>query len=196
MSSSDCRALPARGKARCSNASIAPISPPEEASGMFRDAWGSSTSSISPMVGSLSCATRRSASSRSSCGSSPVLRRSISWPNRSESVSASTRRRRVRGRTPFSTASESRAACSPAYPATFSGGEQQRVNIARAVGWNPSFLLLDEPTASLDAGSIERVLELFAQLRNEGSTFLGVFHDPRLLERIADRVVHIEGASP
>jgi len=83
-----------------------------------------------------------------------------------------------------------------AYPATFSGGEQQRVNIARAVGWNPSFLLLDEPTASLDAGSIERVLELFAQLRNEGSTFLGVFHDPRLLERIADRVVHIEGASP
>lgn len=80
-----------------------------------------------------------------------------------------------------------------AYPATFSGGEQQRVNIARAVGWRPALLLLDEPTASLDAGSVEVVVELLQELRNGGATLLGIFHDPVLLERITDRTVRIGG---
>ena len=82
-----------------------------------------------------------------------------------------------------------------AYPATFSGGEQQRVNIARAAGWRPSLLLLDEPTASLDRASAEIALGLLSELRTEGCTILGIFHDPELLSRIADRVVRI-GATP
>lgn len=79
-----------------------------------------------------------------------------------------------------------------AYPATFSGGEQQRVNIARAVGWEPRLLLLDEPTASLDRASAGTALELLAELRDKGCTMLGIFHDPELLGRIADRTVRLE----
>ena len=82
-----------------------------------------------------------------------------------------------------------------AYPATFSGGEQQRVNIARAVGWEPPLLLLDEPTASLDRVSAGIVLELLSELRDRGCTMLGIFHDPELLSRIADRTVRLEATS-
>ncbi|MEN9355780.1 MAG: hypothetical protein RL318_3105, partial [Fibrobacterota bacterium] len=82
-----------------------------------------------------------------------------------------------------------------AYPATFSGGEQQRVNIARAVAWKPSLLLLDEPTASLDRASAEIALELLSDLRQQGCTLIGVFHDPELLARVADRHLRI-GAEP
>jgi alpha-D-ribose 1-methylphosphonate 5-triphosphate synthase subunit PhnL len=81
-----------------------------------------------------------------------------------------------------------------AYPATFSGGEQQRVNIARAVGRRPSLLLLDEPTASLDRQSAEIALGLLSELRAEGCTIIGVFHDPELLARIADRTIRIGGS--
>ena len=78
-----------------------------------------------------------------------------------------------------------------AYPATFSGGEQQRVNIARAIGWKPRLLLLDEPTASLDRDSVAIVLDLLAELRNEGTTMIGIFHDPELLQSVTDAVYHI-----
>jgi alpha-D-ribose 1-methylphosphonate 5-triphosphate synthase subunit PhnL len=80
-----------------------------------------------------------------------------------------------------------------AYPATFSGGEQQRVNIARAVGWEPSLLLLDEPTASLDRDSAGIVLGLLSELRDRGCTMVGVFHDPEMLDRIADDTIRIGG---
>lgn len=82
-----------------------------------------------------------------------------------------------------------------AYPATFSGGEQQRVNIARAVGWKPPLLLLDEPTASLDAASAAVCMELLSGLRQEGCTLLGIFHDRTLLESAADRIVDL-GTEP
>ena len=75
-----------------------------------------------------------------------------------------------------------------AYPATFSGGEQQRVNIARAVAWRPRLLLLDEPTASLDAASIDIVLELLDELRRAGTTMVGIFHAPEVMERVASRI--------
>lgn len=78
-----------------------------------------------------------------------------------------------------------------AYPATFSGGEQQRVNIARAVSWKPRLLLLDEPTASLDRDSVGIVLEILKELRWEGTTMIGIFHDAALLQKVTDSVYHI-----
>jgi alpha-D-ribose 1-methylphosphonate 5-triphosphate synthase subunit PhnL len=75
-----------------------------------------------------------------------------------------------------------------AYPATFSGGEQQRINIAHAVSWKPRLLLLDEPTASLDRDSVGVVLEILKELRQEGTTMIGIFHDTELMETGTDSV--------
>lgn len=62
-------------------------------------------------------------------------------------------------------------------PMTFSGGEQQRVNIARGFAAHFPILLLDEPTASLDTENRKRVLELVEDARAAGSAIIGVFHD-------------------
>jgi alpha-D-ribose 1-methylphosphonate 5-triphosphate synthase subunit PhnL len=62
-------------------------------------------------------------------------------------------------------------------PMTFSGGEQQRVNIARGFAAHFPVLLLDEPTASLDADNRRRVLELIGEAQDQGSAIIGVFHD-------------------
>ena len=78
-----------------------------------------------------------------------------------------------------------------AYPATFSGGEQQRINIARAIGWRPRLLLLDEPTASLDAASIDRVLGMLADLRREGTTMVGIFHDQAIMQATATSIYRL-----
>lgn len=78
-----------------------------------------------------------------------------------------------------------------AYPSTFSGGEQQRVNIARAIIWKPRLLLLDEPTASLDKDSTAIVMELLKELKNGGTSMVGIFHDERLIESIADRTYRL-----
>jgi len=78
-----------------------------------------------------------------------------------------------------------------AYPATFSGGEQQRVNIAHAISWRPRLLLLDEPTASLDRESVAIVIELLKELREEGTTMIGIFHDMELMASITDSVYRV-----
>ncbi len=78
-----------------------------------------------------------------------------------------------------------------AYPATFSGGEQQRINIARAICWQPRLLLLDEPTASLDSGSVDTVMELFQELRQRGTTMIGIFHDQQLMQDVTDQVYQL-----
>lgn len=75
------------------------------------------------------------------------------------------------------------------YPTLFSGGEQQRINIARALIGGPRLLLADEPTSALDAANTGRVVELLGAARARGMTILGVFHDIDLIERLADRVV-------
>jgi alpha-D-ribose 1-methylphosphonate 5-triphosphate synthase subunit PhnL len=74
-------------------------------------------------------------------------------------------------------------------PATFSGGEQQRVNIAR--GFLPDFpiLLLDEPTASLDAANCEVVMELIAERKRRGAAIVSIVHDQHIRDRIADTVI-------
>jgi alpha-D-ribose 1-methylphosphonate 5-triphosphate synthase subunit PhnL len=73
-----------------------------------------------------------------------------------------------------------------ATPLTFSGGEQQRVNLARAFIARPRLLLLDEPTASLDAISKGIVLESIAEAKAAGVTIITVSHDREAIEAIAD----------
>ena len=65
-------------------------------------------------------------------------------------------------------------------PATFSGGEQQRVNIARSLILDSPIILLDEPTASLDANNREVVAELISEARARGAALVGIFHDDHL----------------
>jgi alpha-D-ribose 1-methylphosphonate 5-triphosphate synthase subunit PhnL len=72
-------------------------------------------------------------------------------------------------------------------PATFSGGEQQRVNIARGLIGGHSVLLLDEPTASLDAANRNVVVDLIRETKAQGVAILGIFHDVDARSRIADR---------
>ncbi|MCW8901935.1 MAG: ATP-binding cassette domain-containing protein [Gammaproteobacteria bacterium] len=76
-------------------------------------------------------------------------------------------------------------------PATFSGGEKQRVNLARGLVSRPRLLLLDEPTASLDPVTTEKVIGLIENLKNEGVAMLAIFHQPELVERLADSVVKL-----
>jgi len=78
-----------------------------------------------------------------------------------------------------------------AYPVTFSGGEQQRVNIARAVISRPRLLLLDEPTASLDKASVSIVIDLLKELQAQGTTMVMIFHDPDLMNALADDILTI-----
>lgn len=73
-------------------------------------------------------------------------------------------------------------------PATFSGGEQQRVNIARSLVVDYPILLLDEPTASLDAGNRARVVELLARRRDAGAALVGIFHDVEVRDQLANRI--------
>ncbi|MFJ9500565.1 phosphonate C-P lyase system protein PhnL [Brevibacillus centrosporus] len=78
------------------------------------------------------------------------------------------------------------------YPATFSGGEKLRLNIARAMVKRPRLLLLDEPTASLDNASKIKVRELMEQLMNEGTTMLGIFHDLEFMNNLCDREYNMQ----
>ena len=76
-------------------------------------------------------------------------------------------------------------------PQTFSGGEQQRVNIARSFVDPPPILLLDEPTASLDTGNRDVVVDLIEEARGNGAAIVGIFHDEAVRARVATRVIDI-----
>jgi alpha-D-ribose 1-methylphosphonate 5-triphosphate synthase subunit PhnL len=77
-------------------------------------------------------------------------------------------------------------------PVTFSGGEQQRVNVARGFIADLPLLLLDEPTASLDVRNRDVVTELIREKRAQGTALLGIFHDAAVRGAVADRVVDVE----
>ena len=76
-------------------------------------------------------------------------------------------------------------------PATFSGGEQQRVNIARGFVQPARLLLLDEPTASLDAANRRVVVELIHEAKAQGAAIVGIFHDEEVRDAVADRCVEL-----
>lgn len=77
------------------------------------------------------------------------------------------------------------------YPILFSGGEQQRVNLARALATDASLLLLDEPTSALDTSLQDVVSALLAERRDAGTTMIGIMHDAGLLATLSDVVVHM-----
>jgi alpha-D-ribose 1-methylphosphonate 5-triphosphate synthase subunit PhnL len=81
-------------------------------------------------------------------------------------------------------------------PTTFSGGEQQRVNIARGFAHAYPALLLDEPTASLDAQNRETVLTLIEEAKAGGAAIVGIFHDLEARNRVADREVDVSAFTP
>ena len=77
-------------------------------------------------------------------------------------------------------------------PATFSGGEKQRVNLARGFVFGARLLLLDEPTASLDPYTTELVVAQLEKLKQQGVAMLAIFHQPELVERLADSLVELK----
>ncbi len=81
-------------------------------------------------------------------------------------------------------------------PTTFSGGEQQRVNIARGFVHPYPALLLDEPTASLDATNREVVLTLIEAAKTRGAAIIGIFHDEGARARLCDRLVDVTSYTP
>lgn len=77
-------------------------------------------------------------------------------------------------------------------PLTFSGGEQQRVNIAKGIIAPKSLLLLDEPTASLDRTNTMKVVEKLKELKTQGVAMVGIFHDLEAMEIISDNIYKLE----
>ncbi|HEV8036465.1 phosphonate C-P lyase system protein PhnL [Yoonia sp.] len=81
-------------------------------------------------------------------------------------------------------------------PTTFSGGEQQRVNIARGFAHAYPAMLLDEPTASLDAKNREVVLSLIEEAKARGAAIIGIFHDEAARARVCDREIDVSRFTP
>lgn len=81
-------------------------------------------------------------------------------------------------------------------PTTFSGGEQQRVNIARGFAYSYPALLLDEPTASLDPTNRATVLDMITEAKSRGAAIIGIFHDHAARDTICDRTVDVTEFTP
>ena len=76
-------------------------------------------------------------------------------------------------------------------PSQLSGGEQQRVSIARSLANDPQFLLADEPTGNLDSATAKEILEIFKRLHQEGRTVICVTHEQDLWRECLDRVIEL-----
>jgi putative ABC transport system ATP-binding protein len=76
-------------------------------------------------------------------------------------------------------------------PTQLSGGQRQRVAIARALVNDPSIILADEPTASLDASTGAEIMKIFKNLNRDGRTIIMITHDPAIASH-ADRIMHVK----
>ena len=81
------------------------------------------------------------------------------------------------------------------YPGQLSGGQQQRVAIARALCMTPSVMLFDEPTSALDPEVVQEVLDTMVALAKDGMTMLCVTHEMGFAQKVADRVIFLDGGS-
>jgi polar amino acid transport system ATP-binding protein len=79
-----------------------------------------------------------------------------------------------------------------AYPNQLSGGQKQRIAIIRALAMNPDVMLFDEPTSALDPEMVGEVLDLMAQLAEEGMTMVVVTHEMNFAKRVATRVLFMD----
>lgn len=79
-----------------------------------------------------------------------------------------------------------------AFPPTLSGGEQQRVAVARAMVADPAIILADEPTGSLDPDSADAIVDLLERYHSKGATLIVATHDRYLLERSDVRIIHLK----
>lgn len=79
-----------------------------------------------------------------------------------------------------------------AFPSTFSGGEQQRINVARAIIAEPRFLVIDEPTSSLDKKTKDVVIDMVLKLKDKGTSVLCISHDQHTLDRMCDRLIELK----
>ncbi|TYB32421.1 MAG: phosphonate C-P lyase system protein PhnL [Flexistipes sinusarabici] len=77
-------------------------------------------------------------------------------------------------------------------PLTFSGGEQQRVNIAHGIIAPKNLLLLDEPTSALDSENSEKVLNKLTEIKNSGTSIIGIFHNKKIMQKISDKIYNLE----
>ena len=126
--------------------------------------------------------------SASSCGWCHASPPSISWPRRR---AASRRTRPTKKPLACSAGSTIPARLHTLPPATFSGGEQQRINLARGfIGAHP-ILLLDEPTASLDNANRDIVIAMILEAKAAGTAIVGIFHDTAVRDAVADRLIHV-----
>jgi alpha-D-ribose 1-methylphosphonate 5-triphosphate synthase subunit PhnL len=83
-----------------------------------------------------------------------------------------------------------------AYPATFSGGEQQKTNLVHALIRSRRLLLLDEPTAALDAGARAALAGRLSELKSQGVAMIGVFHHPEDVAGLVDREIQLRAVVP
>lgn len=79
------------------------------------------------------------------------------------------------------------------YPSRLSGGQKQRVAIARTLAMKPNVLLFDEPTSALDPEMVKEVLEVIQKLAHTGITMLIVTHEMGFAQRVADRILFLDG---
>jgi len=77
------------------------------------------------------------------------------------------------------------------YPATFSGGERLRLNLAHAMVKKPRLLMLDEPTASLDSKTKLLVKDMLKKLKDKNTSMIGIFHDIEFMEGVCDKIINI-----
>ncbi|HZK72170.1 MAG TPA: cell division ATP-binding protein FtsE [Clostridia bacterium] len=103
--------------------------------------------------------------------------------------------RRIRKQVPMALALVGLSRKSDSYPHELSGGEQQRVGLARALINNPSLIIADEPTGNLDPESSFEIMDLLDEINQRGTTVLVITHEKNIVDRMQKRVIEIDNGT-